>query len=553
MRPRVGTILRTLRHLRPRQALHQAAHLLRGAPHPATWRGAPPALAATAPPAAFLGAPAHARAAAGAGRWTLRLLNREVVFGGRIDWDHAGSGPLWAFHLHQFDWARGSGLDAAARGEAVLDWIERHHAGTGWLAGPISLRALAWLKLLATPGALRLCDAERARVRASLAAQLDTLESHLEMRLLANHYLSNLLALVAGGVALEGPGAGRWLRHAPAFLDQLDEQVLSDGGHFERSPMYHALLLENLLDLLNLVRAAPGRAPAALEAALREASARMLGALRVYTHPDGEIALFADSALGVAHPPAALAGYARALSVEARAPARTGVLDATGYARLAAGPWSVLVSLAAPMPAYQPGHAHADALAFELCVGGERVVTDTGVCEYVAGVRRQRARATRSHATLEVGGRDQAELWAAHRVGGRPRVRVESLEPGRRVEATCAGWATLKTLHRRVFEFAGPDLVLVDTLEGRPRPVRLTLPLAPGLEAELAGSRARVALATGGALEIDLPDARWGRESLDYYPEFGRCIERAALVGRAERGGRLVWRFRILGRRRDAG
>jgi hypothetical protein len=34
--------------------------------------------------------------------------------------------------------------------------------------------------------------------------------------------------------------------------DRLPEQILPDGGHFERSPMYHATLLEDLLDLVQL-------------------------------------------------------------------------------------------------------------------------------------------------------------------------------------------------------------------------------------------------------------------------------------------------------------
>ena len=36
----------------------------------------------------------------------IRLINREVRFQGEIDWDFQGEGPLWAYHLHQFDWAR---------------------------------------------------------------------------------------------------------------------------------------------------------------------------------------------------------------------------------------------------------------------------------------------------------------------------------------------------------------------------------------------------------------------------------------------------------------
>ena len=35
-------------------------------------------------------------------------------------------------------------------------------------------------------------------------------------------------------------------------MRQLDEQVLGDGGHFERSPMYHGLVLEGMLDLMQV-------------------------------------------------------------------------------------------------------------------------------------------------------------------------------------------------------------------------------------------------------------------------------------------------------------
>jgi uncharacterized heparinase superfamily protein len=268
----------------------------------------------------------------------------------------------------------------------------------------------------------------------------------------------------------------------------------------------------------------------------------MLGALAVYTHPDGEIALFGDSAFGIAQRPDTLVGYAGALGVRARAPARAGVLDEAGYVRLADGGFSLLVSVAGPMPAYQPGHAHADALAFELCVDGERVVTDTGSYEYQAGERRDRARATASHATVEVGGRDQAELWAPHRVGGRPRVRLEAVGPGRRVEATCAGWATSDTVHRRVLSLAGGALEVTDTLVGVRRPLRLVLPLAPGLEPALDGRQARLPGLPG--LRIALPaGATWRVARSEYYPEFGRAVERAVLVGEGRGEGPFVWRL----------
>ncbi len=527
--------LRTVRFLQPRQVVGQVRHRLRGFARPAVQDGPPPRLGLARASRAFLGAPAHAYTD---GWRRFRLLNREVVFPERPDWDHAGEGPLWAYHLHQFDHARRPGLPPEARRALVLDWIERHREGVGWDAGPISLRSQSWIKLLLTPGALPSDASASARIASSLATQLETLAENLETHLLANHYLSNLVALVLAGLAFTGGRADRWLGFERLLRSELAEQVLADGAHVERSPMYHSLVLESLCDLANVAAASGERAPEALVRTLRDTIARMLGALAVLTHPDGEIALFGDSAFGIAHPPGALAAYAAALGIAASGPARPGVLDAAGYVRLASGPFTLIASTAGPMPSYQPGHAHCDALAFELSIGDERVVTDTGVAEYVPGALREASRATRSHATLEIGDADQAELWAAHRVGGRPRVSLGAVQPGRRLEATCAGWSTPDSVHRRVIE-AGPDALEVrDALEGRARSVRFALPLAPGLEPRLEAGRARVRLPSGAWVRFDLPgELRFRVERAPYFPEFGRTQDRAALVGRAERLG----------------
>jgi hypothetical protein len=151
---------------------------------------------------------------------------------------------------------------------------------------------------------------------------------------------------------------------------------------------------------------------------------------------------------------------------------------------------------------------------------------------------RDRSRATRSHATVEVDGREQAEIWAAHRVGGRPEVRLLAVEPGARLEASCAGWSTPDAVHRRSIEVQDGELRIRDRFAGGARRLRLVLPLAPGLEAGLAGAQARLALAGGGAVALALPaGARWRLEPLDYYPEFGLRLVRSALVGEAEGAG----------------
>ena len=99
---------------------------------------------------------------------------------------------------------------------------------------------------------------------------------------------------------------------------------------------------------------------------------------------------------------------------------------------------------------------------------------------------------------------------------------------------------------RRRVEVEGDDIVVHDWLEGRPEPVWASLPLAPGLEPQLEGGCARVALAAGGALRIELPSAlAWRIESAPCYPRFGEALDRQVLVGEATRFESGTTRFRL--------
>ncbi len=63
----------------------------------------------------------------------------------------------------------------------------------------------------------------------------------------------------------------------------------------------------------------------------------------------------------------------------------------------------------------------------------------------------------------------------------------------------------------------------------------MLLPLAPGIEPLLDGTRARLRLPGGGWLRIELdggPRLRVARAP--YFPEFGRRLERSVLVAEAD-------------------
>jgi len=394
----LGRIARTVIHLKPTQLWFQVWRRVqrRLGPHPACASGELPEMT-------FLNLTARPKS-----------------------WNDASLDMLWRYNLHYCDWlgaeVKKSGEGDQWKVDLVSRWIRENPRGSapGWDPYPTSLRIVNWVKAIEA-GTLGRKDFE-----ASLAAQLDWLASHLEYHILANHYLANLKAMLIGNAVL-GRDHARWMAR---YRAQLGEQVLSDGGHYERSVMYHAIILEDVLDVIRFCGDSAGW--------LRPVAERMLVFLVNMTGPDGKIALFNDAADGIAKSTAALCDYARSLGVPVPVPQAFADFPETGYSRLTAGGFVLFVDSAPVGPSYQPGHAHADTLTYELYCDGVKVVSDVGTSEY-RGIRRSFERSTSAHNTVEVGGRDSSEVWSSHRVGSRAAIRRRIVSP-RTVEAAHDGY-----------------------------------------------------------------------------------------------------------------
>lgn len=378
------------------------------------------------------------------------------------------------------------------------EWIEHNPPGSrpGWEPYPLSLRIVNWIKRLEQPS---------EAVLASLAIQADYLSCTVEHHLLANHLFANAEALVfAGAVFAEE----RWLRQGLRILRrEVPEQVLADGGHFERSPMYHSLILEDLLDLVNLGRAYPNLLPD-----FSEPASRMLGWLDHMVHPDGEIAFFNDAAFHVAAPPREFHAYAARLGI-------TGTqrpLADSGYIRLENKDSVVLFDAAPVGPDYQPGHAHADTLSFELSHKGRRLIVNSGTSTYENCAERRRQRGTAAHNTIRTDGRDSSEVWAAFRVGRRARpFDRRTLSPAC-AEAAHDGYKPV--IHRRRLELHSDRLIVADSIEGTGRhDVEIFFHLYPGTDSEV------IALDTNFSRSV---------EDTSFHPQFDRSIANKTVVGR---------------------
>ena len=172
-------------------------------------------------------------------------------------------------------------------------WIADNTApnGNGWEPYPLSLRIVNWIKWHVKGNHLSKVVTE------SLFLQSRALAQQIEYHLLANHLLANAKALYFAGLFFDHPEAATWKEIGARILrDEVQEQILLDGGHFELSPMYQAIVTEDLLDIVNISRAFGARSLPGIEASVE----KMLDWLSLMTYPDGQLAYFNDATQGVA-------------------------------------------------------------------------------------------------------------------------------------------------------------------------------------------------------------------------------------------------------------
>jgi uncharacterized heparinase superfamily protein len=474
------------------------------------------------------------------------FLNIERELQSEADWNHPEWQKLWLYNLHYFDDLNSKG--AASRAEwhraLVAAWIEQNApgSGSGWEPYTLSLRIVNWVKWALAGNQLSDSAVQ------SLAVQARYLAGRMEFHLLGNHLWANAKALVFVGLFFEGEESSKWMSRGLAIIDeQLREQVLADGGHFERSPMYHNIILEDLLDLINVfeVFEFPGREAAAAHA--REYAPRMLEWARAMAHPDGEIALLNDSALGIAPTVATLEAYAQRLDLYWTPRSDDVVhMQATGYLRVRSGDACAILDVGRIGPDYLPGHAHADTLSFELSLRNRRILVDSGTSTYEPGPERLRQRSTHAHNTVEIDGVSSSEVWGSFRVARRAYPRgLEMLQSNDMIRVRCAhdGYTRLKgrPIHLRNWEISTSGMVISDTIEGDFGRAVARYRFHP--ECVLSPSDGRsgsVEIAGERALSWSVEQGRAAITDSTYHPEFGLSLPTKCLEVELGRGGARI-------------
>ncbi|MBA4381372.1 MAG: heparinase [Sideroxydans sp.] len=522
---KAGLYFHTIRHLRIEQIVGRLRHRFQ---HPCPNLAPPPPCRVRS---GCWSAPCERKQSMLAGDRFI-FLNEERALISANTWNDPDIEKLWLYNLHYFDDLNAESAETRRswHQDLIERWIKDNPPvlGNGWEPYPSSLRIVNWIKFALNGGVL----SEEAIH--SLAVQIRYLCERLEFHLLGNHLLANAKALVFAGVFFDGPEAESWLIEGRDILKrELKEQILVDGGHFELSPMYHCIILEDLLDITNICNAY------AIESQI---AARVIGKmeswLSVMTHPDGEISFFNDAAFGVAPNKKQLGQYAERLDFSHQALFSNGItrLVSSGYVRMDKGFANVLLDVASVGPSYLPGHAHADTLSFEFSLNGFRLIVNSGTSCYGNGAERHRQRGTKAHSTLCINDEDSSEVWGGFRVARRAKVHsieVAELLGDLHVRASHDGYKRLTGVntHSRSWHLSENELIVDDEIAGTFEKAEVRFHFHPDVEfLKIDGAGALLRSVNGEIVAVNIENGTLRMESGTWHPYFGLAVPNICLV-----------------------
>ncbi len=326
-------------------------------------------------------------------------------------WTRSTPSRAFARRLHGFGWLRDC---AAAPGDAAGDtarrltdsWVRAFGRWNSfsWSQDVLSSRLMNWLRngelLFAIPDE---SDAEAVKRRAArlrcLVRQARYLQRALPLAPEGSIRLRCAAALTLSGLCL--PGQAAMLKAAlSSYSDEVERQILPDGGHVSRAPRAVA---EALIDLVT-VRDVAARLEVELPQALTRAIDRLAPMVRFFQMVDGGLASFHGGGEGDR---AALAALLERDDIKSRS---FGFAPHSGYQRADAGGATILLDVGEPPRGGLSVEAHAGALSFEMSTASGRLVVNCGWNDDQPANWREAVRATAAHSTLTLEETSSARL-----------------------------------------------------------------------------------------------------------------------------------------------
>lgn len=337
-------------------------------------------------------------------------------------WNNKELQHLWRYNLHYFEYL--FQLAYRYKNETdneryfdkyrylICNWIDNNPMplGDGWHPYTISLRVTNWICTYEVFKERIVKDKQfESKLIDSLYEQYKYLQHNLEKDVLGNHYFENIKALIVGSLFFkESRVKDKFIKE---LLIQLRKQILKDGMHFELSPMYHKIMLEDLIKITYWLQEEKEYIQ------LVEYVQNMLDVAYSFEKNTNKTPAFNDSADRISKTCVALISSCKTcFGIQ---PALKEELEESGFYIINDTIKKVIYDVGEVCPSYLPAHGHCDALSYELSIGGQAVIVNSGTYKYESGEWRDYFRSTKSHNTVVIDNKEQSQYWGSFRIAKR--------------------------------------------------------------------------------------------------------------------------------------
>jgi uncharacterized heparinase superfamily protein len=431
--------------------------------------------------------------------------------------------PLWLYNLHYFEYAVALGAEYNRTGDKkFVDTFERMYKSY------ISAKARRYPYVISMHITNLLIAMElfgdalgrevRDEIINELFSQYQFLLRNQEKHLLGNHYFENIKAIIFGSYVFGDDSTCK--AYFKKLRGQVAEQILTDGMHFELSPMYSKIVLEDLIRLLIFAQQVNITDCDWIEPIIK----KMVDCLASLENRMGRTPLFNDSGDDVAKStPMLLAAAKRLFKIE---PSLSNSFPESGYYKLYNDNLALLFDAGAIGPDYMPGHGHCDCLSFELSRENTPLFVNSGTYQYQGDLRKY-FRSTKAHNTVMIDGQEQSECWGEHRVARRiSHIHVE--RKGQSITGSYRNY--LGNIHKRILTLSDKVLTVLDsTVTDKSCTIQSFLHIAPDYSIVKEDKHLTITQAGDTVCRIFplncIPKVHTKGELTHYAPKFGIILE----------------------------
>lgn len=383
-----------------------------------------------------------------------KINNSFELFGDTIKfkeivWNVEDKTKLWNYHIQYFDFLEN--CDKITGVIIIYNWINSNPPNNkldAWEPYPISMRVINWIKFLS-----KYQIKPSQKIIRSLQLQNKWLFAQRELHLLANHFFRNIVALFYLSVFFNDTKLMRWSIKKLAW--QLRKQFLNNGMHFEFCPTYHALIVQDLLDVYNLIKHSNLPNIKILEQDIVNIVGKSMPWLR-------------HLSLGGKYIPIGDVNYqgcptSKELEID---------MDNLGlkyhqyntisklFPTIKNMNITVMLTNAPFSPRYNAAHSHADKNGLLVWFQEEPLFIDTGNYDYENSHERQYARSVAAHNCINIDNKDQANLWGTFRVGNRGKIFTGEINKDKIV----SGFNFRNYQHERIIQKTSKGFTIIDNI-----------------------------------------------------------------------------------------